>query len=269
MYSMKKTADAGDCGPFRKRKNSICRFGNHNTVWRKMAKQVLKIVLSLAAAGLSLLLGINAEKLFVKNLGLVTIPVPNREIEPYTVITEDMFTTTEFTGYIRDFDYAVSYSSLDGRMTTATLAAGLPVPMAFISQAAGFYIDDPKLEIVSIPVAPGQMIGGNIYPDQYINLYIRQETKASQGFDDSLAACNSADTGYETIKIQNLKVSAVLDENGNDIYASDGKISGKNHAEILVLAVRPDQTQAIVEAAAAAEIEESGTSIWVTIANRK
>ena len=31
-----------------------------------MAKQILKIVLSLAAAGLSLLLGINAEKLFVK-----------------------------------------------------------------------------------------------------------------------------------------------------------------------------------------------------------
>ena len=126
-----------------------------------MAKQILKIVLSLAAAGLSLLLGMNAEKLFVKNLGLVTIPVPVREIEPYTVITEDMFTTTEFTGYIKDFDYAVSYSSLDGRMTTGTLAAGLPVPMAFISQAAGFYMDDPKLEIVSVPVAPGQMIGGN------------------------------------------------------------------------------------------------------------
>ena len=121
-----------------------------------MAKQILKIILSLGAAALSLLCGLNAEKLFVKNLGLVTIPVPNREIEPYTVITEDMFTTTEFTGYIRDFDYAVSYSSLDGRMTTATLAAGLPVPMAFISQAAGFYMDDPKLEIVSVPVSPGQ-----------------------------------------------------------------------------------------------------------------
>ena len=126
-----------------------------------MAKQILKIILSLGAAALSLLLGLNAEKLFVRNLGLVTIPVPNREIEPYTVISEDMFTTTEFTGFIKDFDYAVSYSSLDGRMTTATLAAGLPVPMAFISQAAGFYMDDPKLEIVSVPVAPEQMIVGD------------------------------------------------------------------------------------------------------------
>ena len=234
-----------------------------------MVKQILKIILSLGAAALSLLCGLNAEKLFVKNLGLVTIPVPNREIEPYTVISEDMFTTTEFTGYIKDFDYAVSYSSLDGRMTTGTLAAGLPVPMAFISQAAGFYMDDPKLEIVSIPVAPGQMIGGNIYPDQYINLYIRQETKASQGFDETLSSWNNGNTKYETVKISNLKVSAVLDENGNDIYATDGKISGKNHAEILVLAVRPDQTQTIVDAAAAAENAESGTSIWITIANRK
>ena len=127
-------------------KISIRRYLNHNTFWRIMAKQILKIILSLGAVALSLLCGLNAEKLFVKNLGLVTIPVPNREIEPYTVIAEDMFTTTEFTGYIKDFDYAVSYSSLDGRMTTGTLAAGLPVPMAFISQAAGFYMDDPKLE---------------------------------------------------------------------------------------------------------------------------
>ena len=177
-----------------------------------MAKQILKIILSLGAAALSLLCGLNAEKLFVKNLGLVTIPVPNREIEPYTVITEDMFTTTEFTGYIKDFDYAVSYSSLDGRMTTGTLAAGLPVPMAFISQAAGFYMDDPKLEIVSVPVAPGQMIGGNIYPDQYVNLYIRQKTANekspvfSQGFPDSPAAAEYSDDAYEITKISNLKV---------------------------------------------------------------
>ena len=86
-----------------------------------MAKQILKIILSFSAVVLSLHCGLNAEKLFVKNLGLVTIPVPNREIEPYTVITEDMFTTTEFTGYIKDFDYAASYSSLDGRIRNASL----------------------------------------------------------------------------------------------------------------------------------------------------
>ena len=240
-----------------------------------MAKQILKIVLSLAAAGLSLLLGMNVEKLFVKNLGLVTIPVPVREIEPYTVITEDMFTTTEFTGYIKDFDYAVSYSSLDGRMTTGTLAAGLPVPMAFISQAAGFYMDDPKLEIVSMPVAPGQMIGGNIYPDQYVNLYIRQKSEnkslsnISNGFPDSPAAGGFSDDAHEIMKISNLKVSAVLDENGNDIYASDGKLSGRNHAAILVLAVRPDQAQTVVEAAADSMAENYRTTIWVTIANSK
>ena len=240
-----------------------------------MAKQILKIILSLGAAALSLLCGLNAEKLFVKNLGLVTIPVPNREIEPYTVITEDMFTTTEFTGYIKDFDYAVSYSSLDGRMTTGTLAAGLPVPMAFISQAAGFYMDDPKLEIVSVPVTPGQMIGGNIYPDQYVNLYIRQKTANekspvfSQGFPDSPAAVEYSDDAYGITKISNLKVSAVLDENGNDIYASDGKLSGRNHAAILVLAVRPDQSQTIVEAAADSLAENSNTAVWVTIANSK
>lgn len=236
-----------------------------------MAKQILKIILSLGAVALSLLLGLNAEKLFVRNLGLVTLPVPNREIEPYTVISEDMFTTTEFTGFIKDFDYAVSYSSLDGRMTTATLAAGLPVPMAFISQAAGFYMDDPKLEIVSVPVAPGQMIGGNIYPDQYVNLYIRRiagiDTNAALQQDDMFR--DYGQRRSETVRISNLKVSAVLDGNGNDIYASDSKLTGKSHAEILVLAVRPDQTQTIVEAAAASADETSGTSIWVTIANTK
>lgn len=236
-----------------------------------MVKQILKIILSLGAVALSLLFGFNAEKLFVRNLGLVTIPVPNREIEPYTVISEDMFTTTEFTGFIKDFDYAVSYSSLDGRMTTATLAAGLPVPMGFISQAAGFYMDDPKLEIVSFPVEPGQMIGGNIYPDQYVNLYIRRlsETGADGGFQNDSPFADDINSRNETVRISNLKVSAVLDGNGNDIYASDSKTSGKSRAEILVLAVRPDQTQTIVEAATAAASEDSGTSIWVTIANTK
>ena len=178
-----------------------------------------------------------------------------------------MFTTTEFTGFIKDFDYAVSYSSLDGRMTTATLAAGLPVPMAFISQAAGFYMDDPKLEIVSVPVAPGQVIGGNIYPDQYVNLYIRQP--AVSGMSGSFPEDTSAENRTETVRISNLKVSAVLDGNGNDIYASDSKISGKSRAEILVLAVRPDQTQTIVNAAAASAEKDSGISIWVTIASTK
>ena len=59
-------------------KISIRRYLNHNTFWRIMAKQILKIILSLGAVALSLLCGLNAEKLFVKNLGLVTIPVPNR-----------------------------------------------------------------------------------------------------------------------------------------------------------------------------------------------
>ena len=74
---------------------------------------------------------------------------------------------------------------------------------------------------------------------------------------------------YEVMKISNLKVSAVLDENGNDIYASDSKISGKTHAEILVLAVRPDQAQTVVEAAADAMRDDSDTTLWVTIANSK
>ena len=87
------------------RENSIRRCLYHRIIWRKKTKQILKIILSLGAAELSLLCGLNAEKLFVKNLGLLTIPIPNREIEPYTVITEDMFTTTELIGYIKEFDY--------------------------------------------------------------------------------------------------------------------------------------------------------------------
>ena len=109
----------------------------------------------------------------------MTIPIPNTEIEAYTILTDDMFTTKEFTSFIKDFDYAESFAQLDGRMTTSTLAQGLPVPMAFISQSTGFYLDDPKLEIVSIPVNPSQMVGGNVFPGQYINLYVANETPAS------------------------------------------------------------------------------------------
>ena len=65
------------------RESSVCRCLYHSIIWRKKAEQILKIILSLGAAALYLLCGLNAEKLFVKNPGLVTILVPNREIEPY------------------------------------------------------------------------------------------------------------------------------------------------------------------------------------------
>ena len=238
-------------------------------------KQILKIVFSFAAVALSLLLGFNAEKIFVKNLNLVTIPVPNKEIEPYTVLSEDMFTTKEFSGFIKDFDYAESYSSLDGRLTTASLAQGLLVPMAFISQSTGFYMDDPKLEVVSIPLDPGRMVGGNVFPGQYINLYIQQKSAAAENQTVFEAAENTLEensfqnSSSGTAKIANLKVSAILDGNGNDIYASDSKITGKTSPAIIVLAVRPDQAKTIVDAAADAGKENSDTIIWVTIANTK
>ena len=64
------------------RENIVRRCLYHSIIWRKKTKQILKIILSLGAAELSLLCSLNAEKLFVKNLDLVTIPVPNKEIEP-------------------------------------------------------------------------------------------------------------------------------------------------------------------------------------------
>ena len=56
---------------------------------------------------------------------------------------------------------------------------------------------------------------------------------------------------------------------GLSFSTADGKLSGKNHAAILVLAVRPDQAQTIVEAAAGSLSGNSQTAIWVTIANSK
>ncbi len=239
-------------------------------------KQILKILLSSAAVALSLFLGFNAEKIFVKKLNLVTIPVPVQEIEPYTVLTEDMFTTIEFSGFIKDFDYAESYSALDGRLATASLAQGLPVPMAFISQSTGYYMDDPKLEIVSIPLSPGRMIGGNVFPGQYVNLYIQSREEVEENpavtLDSTEGAAFQFDTSSGTsessiVKIANLKVSAILDQNGNDIYTSSA--SATMSPAIIVLAVRADQANSIVAAAADAEKENSDTIIWVTIANTK
>ena len=231
-------------------------------------KNIIKIIASLAAIGLSLFLGLNAQKLFVRNLDLVTIPIPNTEIEAYTILTDDMFTTKEFTSFIKDFDYAESFAQLDGRMTTSTLAQGLPVPMAFISQSTGFYLDDPKLEIVSIPVNPSQMVGGNVFPGQYINLYVSNETpvnSASQKNSSQFAINGSEDSNL--IKITNLKVSAVLDQYGKDIYVQEKNAPADRHAAILVLAVRPDQTETIVNNAVKAE--DSNAKMWITIANTK
>lgn len=247
-------------------------------------RNIVKIIVSVAAIALSLLLGLNAEKLFVKNLDLVTIPIPNREIEPYTILSEDMFTTKEFTSYLKDFDYAESFSQLDGRMTTSTLAQGLPVPMAFISQSTGFYMDDPKLEIVSVPVMPSQMVGGNVYPGQNINLYVMEKGKTAEtssapsadpfaGSGENLfqlpTAVQTTAAENSVRKISNLKVSAVLDQYGKDIYVSEKNSPADRYAAILVLAVRPDQTESIVKAAVAAENDPDATKMWVTIANTK
>ncbi|MBQ6519259.1 MAG: hypothetical protein IJI14_11100, partial [Anaerolineaceae bacterium] len=160
-------------------------------------------------------------------------------------------------------------------LTTASLAQGLPVPMAFISQSTEFYMDDPKLEVVSIPLDPGRMVGGNVFPGQYVNLYIQKENSGKSAADTSWSTPDgsmfeaSSESSSDTVKIGNLKVSAILDGNGNDIYASDSKVTGKTSPAIIVLAVRPDQAKTIVDAAADAGKENSDTIIWVTIANTK
>jgi hypothetical protein len=184
------------------------------------------------------------------------LPVPVREIAPYTILTEEMFVLKDFPSALTG-GYAAAVGQLAGRLSNSRIPAALPVPLVLVSSPESFRLADPSLEILSIPIDPKAAIGGQVRAGERINLYriippdaVFIPLGADKPILDSV-----------TLVAENIPVVMVLGDNGASAGQSEsGRIVS---ARVLILSVTEQERDAILNLMA--EIN-GGAMMWITLA---
>ncbi len=234
----------------------------------KRNTQLILGIISILAAMVAGFYGRNA---YLVQISTLTLPVPRRDIPPYTVLTADLFENREFPRALGSMPYFLSPTDLAGQISTTRLAASLPVSKQSAQSVSSFRMAGPKEEVVSIPVRPVSAVGGQVRIGNRVNLY-HLKVIASAETTDAVKA-------NEKGKLQGqaeLVASSVLVV---DVRSSQGAAAGPETAnpaatlntkdqeeqtQILTLAVKPEQVKSILDTVA--ESENAGGTLWVSLA---
>ncbi len=232
-----------------------------------------QFIIGLLAVVLALAAGLYGRNAYLKEVSTYQIPVPVKDIQPYTVLDASFFEMREMPRAMETLPYFQSIQDLSGKIAVMKLSAGLPIASISAVAPAQFRLADATFEVVSIPVDPVSAVGGQIRIGQRVNLY--QMEKASDANSTQSSTQNESEGQIEVKQI----ASHVLVV---DVRTSQGASAGPNNAEtksngslssgsqqvdqvqILTLALAPDQVQTVLDAVAAAKKE--GGLLWTTLA---
>lgn len=226
----------------------------------QIAIGVLSILLALAAS-------IYGRETYLREVSTYQIPVPIRDIPPYTSLTEEMFQLRDMPRTMESLAYFQKFSDMAGMITTAPLTAGLPVANTSAVPAKQFRLADARFEVVSIPVKPVSAVGGQIQIGQRVNLYRILEEKSPEG-----EVSSSKPFQIEVIA-KSVPVVDIRNSQGAQAgptagaQQSNGSLSGDKQVEqvqILTLALEPDLVGTVLEAVAISE--KQGGLLWTTLA---
>lgn len=151
----------------------------------------------------------------------VAIPYAVREIAPGEEITSDMISTKKVPGGIVGDTVLRQSSQIVGKYVVNT--ATIPMGSVFYSDVVKDWDDLPKNTysnipdgntIISISVTLDSTYGNSIYPGNYIDLYV-QTTK-----DGKKVICKL---------IESIKVLAVLDSKGNNVFETNGDLENPSY----------------------------------------
>jgi Flp pilus assembly protein CpaB len=232
-----------------------------------------QFVIGLLAIVLALAAGIYGRNAYLKEVSTYQIPVPVKDIPPYTVLDPSMFQMRDMPRTMETLPYYQAIGDLNGQIAMVNLPAGLPVANVSAVAPAQFRLADAAFEVVSIPVEPVSAVGGQIRIGQRVNLY--QMVKENEE--------NSAQTGAQTQAESNIQVTQIASQVlVVDVRTSQGITAGPGSAEskssgslssgsqsveqvqILTLALAPDQVQTVLDAVAA--FKKEGGLLWTTLA---
>lgn len=232
--------------------------------------RTVQFVIGVIAAAAALAAGFYGRNLYLKEVSTYQVPVPISAIPAYTVLHAELFQMRELPRALESMPYYPSIQELDGRISSVSLPADLPVARANAVPVAQFRLADAAFEVLSIPVEPVSAVGGQIRIGERVNLYQvlpevtdAQKTGISTG-EQPLFKVELIAGSILVVDVRNAQgVAAESNQKGEDNSAFGGSPQNEQ-VQILTLAVQPDLVQAILNAVAASE--KQGGLLWTTLA---
>lgn len=231
----------------------------------------IQFIIGLVALALALGAGFYGRNAYLTEVSTVQIAVPNQVIQPYTVLSPDLFSLREVPRAMQNLPYFQNPDEMSGLISTVQLPAGLPVAKGLAVRPEDFRLAGTAFEVVSIPVEPVSAVGGQIHIGQRVNLY--------QMMDQADSETTSADKANSAPSLQVKQISAgilVVDVRSSQGLAADSlqddgqgstSLSGSQQVQqtqILTLALPTDQVQDVLRAVATAK--KQGGLLWTTLA---
>jgi hypothetical protein len=229
-----------------------------------MTRRVFELLLGLIALLTGILGAWYGRSIYLRTVSLVSLPVPKTDLPPYTLLSAEMFQFAQFPRALveNQSGYALSLPELSGRLSTGTLLGGLPVPKRQAVPPAEFRLADPQLEVISLPVSPENIVGGQVRMGEQVNLYRTNAWTEKSFEEDSLAPVEIGQVEW----IACVRVVAVLAKDGTQASeeGDSGREVRKPPVQILVLAASPETVSEILEAQALTRL--GNNQLWVTLA---
>ena len=133
----------------------------------------VSFILSIVSLAIAIGLGIMIRDNFVENMDTEFVPIARANIPTYTVVQPEMFTIVEVPR-LPDTQFPIYHrlEDLQGMITTQHVPAqSLAYRRAFSRVESFRLVDQPELEVVSIPVRSDRIAGGILRVGQQINLH--------------------------------------------------------------------------------------------------
>ena len=231
-------------------------------------KRILQIFLGLIALTAGIGGAWYGRTTYLESVVTVNLPVPQQDIEPYTLLTTEMLAWRSFPRALiaHQGDYATQPEHLTGKIATSQLVAGLPIPHQLVVVSSEFRLADPNLEVISLPVTPEMAVGGQIKIGDRVNLYHLTAREEQPDFIPGKVVTDTLEipsnqTITEIDLVATVPVVQVLSDEGVSETETGEEILP---LQILVLAASPDIITDILKAQASTTV--GNNQLWITLA---
>ena len=229
-----------------------------------------QFIIGLIAVVVALGAGFYGRNLYLKEVSTYQVPVPISAIPAYTVLNADMFQMREMPRTMASLPYYQSTQDLEGKISTVSLPAELPVAQANAVPVTKFRLADAAYEVISIPVEPVSAVGGQIRIGERVNLYqvlpekIDPENTAISANDQPTFKVELIAESILVVDVRNAQgVAAESNQKSEDNSAFGGSPQNEQ-VQILTLAVKPEVVDVILNAVAVSK--KQGGLLWTTLA---
>jgi Flp pilus assembly protein CpaB len=231
-------------------------------------KRIAQLLIGLLSIALAVGAGIYGRNLYLSQVTTYQVPVPAKDIPPYTVLTSDLFVMRDMPRAMETLPYYQTTSALIGKLSTTQLVANLPVATSYAVPVADFRLADASFEVISIPVEPMSAVGGQIKVGDRVNIYQAVKTDPTS---DASSTSSSSSTEHFQIQTVAADVLVVDVRNRQGTLAETQDATEKSttntqtiQLQILTIAVKPDNVHTILNAIALSQQE--GSLLWTTLA---